>query len=73
MYEGEEKCIRGFGEETLRKESIWKTQGKWEDNNKIDLQELGCGSLDWIIWLRRGTCECVKELSDSIKCGEFLD
>jgi hypothetical protein len=21
---------------------------KWEDNNKIDLQEVGCGGMDWI-------------------------
>jgi hypothetical protein len=21
---------------------------RWEDNNKIDLQEVGCGDIDWI-------------------------
>ena len=21
---------------------------RWEDNNKMDLQELGCGGMDWI-------------------------
>jgi len=21
---------------------------RWEDNNKIDLQEVGCGGMDWI-------------------------
>jgi len=21
---------------------------RWEDNNKIDLQEVGCGGIDWI-------------------------
>ena len=24
------------------------TRRRWEDNIKIDLQEVGCGSLDWI-------------------------
>ena len=25
MYVGEKKCTQGFGGETLRKETIWKT------------------------------------------------
>ena len=25
-----------------------RTRGKWEDNIKIDLQEVGCGCMDWI-------------------------
>ena len=24
------------------------TQRRWEDNIKIDLQEVGCGGMDWI-------------------------
>jgi len=27
---------------------------RWEDNIKMDLQEVGCGGTDWI-WLRIGT------------------
>jgi len=36
---------------------VWKPEGKrplgrprrgWEDNIKIDLQEVGCGDMDWI-------------------------
>jgi len=27
---------------------------RWGDNIMMDLQEVGCGSTDWI-WLRRGT------------------
>jgi len=36
---------------------VWKPEGKrplgrstrrWEDNIKMDLEELGCGSTDWI-------------------------
>ena len=37
--------------------SVWKPEGKrplersrrrWEDNIKMDLQEVGCGGMDWI-------------------------
>jgi len=36
---------------------VWKPEGKrpvgkpsrrWEDNIKTDLQELGCGGMDWV-------------------------
>jgi hypothetical protein len=36
---------------------VWKSEGKrpvgrptrgWEDNNRMDLQEVGCGGMDWI-------------------------
>jgi hypothetical protein len=36
---------------------VWKREGKrprgrirrrWEDNVKMDLQEVGCGAMDWI-------------------------
>jgi len=37
----------------------------------MDLQEVGCGGMDWIELV--GTCECGNEPSGSLKCGEFLD
>jgi hypothetical protein len=51
---------------------------RWEDNIKIDLQEVGCWGMDWIQLAQDkgqvvGTCECGNEPSGSIKCGEFLD
>jgi len=52
---------------------------RWEDNIKIDLQEVGCGGMDWIELAQDrdrwggGTCECSNELSGSIKLGKFLD
>ena len=51
---------------------------RWEDNIKMDLQEVECGGMDWIeLALDRGqvagTCECGNEPSGSIKCREFLD
>jgi hypothetical protein len=62
-------CIQGFGGQkgmiTLR-----RSRSKWEDNIKIDLQEVGSGSEQGQLV---GSCECSNEPSGSIKCGEFLD
>ena len=51
---------------------------RWVDNIRMDLQEVGCGYMDWIglaqdrdIW--RTLFECGNEPSGSVKCGEFLD
>jgi hypothetical protein len=48
-----------------------------EDNIKMDLQEVGCGGMDWIelaqIETVAGTCECGNEPSGTVKYGEFLD
>jgi len=30
------------------KRLLERPRRRWEDNIKIDLQELGCGSMDWI-------------------------
>jgi len=30
------------------KRSVGRTRGRWVDNIKMDLQEVGCGSMDWI-------------------------
>ena len=44
----------------------------------MDLQEMGCGSMDWIVVAQdmdrlAGSCECDNEPLGSIKCSEFLD
>jgi hypothetical protein len=31
-----------------RKRSMERPRRRWEDNNKLDDQEVGCGSMDWI-------------------------
>jgi hypothetical protein len=30
------------------KRSLGKPKRRWEDNIKVDLQEVGCGGMDWI-------------------------
>jgi hypothetical protein len=30
------------------KRPLGKPRRKWEDNIKVDLQEVGCGGMDWI-------------------------
>jgi len=30
------------------KRPLGRPRRRWEDNNKMDLQELGCGGMDWI-------------------------
>jgi hypothetical protein len=50
---------------------------RWENNIKMDLQEVRWGSWTGLIWLRIGTgcglCKCSNELSGSLKWREFLD
>jgi hypothetical protein len=74
-----------WGRRNVYRVSVGKTDGKkplgrpkcrWEDNIKIDLQEVECGSMDWIELAQdrdTDTCQCGNEHSGSIKCGEFLD
>ena len=57
---------------------LGRPRRRWVDNIRMDLQEVGCGYMDWI-WLvqdRDGladACRCGNEPSGSVKCGEFLD
>jgi hypothetical protein len=69
---------RGLVGKPEGKRPLGRPSRRCEDNIKADLQEVGCGGMDWIragSGQRQvtGTCECVNELSGSIKCGEFLD
>ena len=47
-YGGEERRMQGFVGEIWGKETTWKTRLGWENNIKMDLQEVGCGGMDWI-------------------------
>jgi hypothetical protein len=31
-----------------RKRPLGRPRRRWEDNNKVDLKEVGCGGMDWI-------------------------
>ena len=60
-----------------RKRPLGRPSYRYVDNIRMDLQELGCGYLDWIglaqdrdSW--RTLVECGNEPSGSVKCGEFL-
>jgi len=51
---------------------------RWVDNIRMDLQEVGCGYMDWIGLAQdrekvADACECGNEPTGSMKCGEFLD
>jgi hypothetical protein len=48
MYGEEMSCIQGFGGKPERKRPLGRPRCRWEDNIKDDLQEVGCGGMDWI-------------------------
>jgi hypothetical protein len=43
-----ERCARCSGEETEGKRPLGRPRCRWEDNIKIDLQELGGCVWDWM-------------------------
>ena len=47
-YGGEERRIHGFCGKPDGKRQLGKPRHRWEDNIKMDLQEVGCGGMDWI-------------------------
>jgi len=47
-YGGEERYIQGFGGKPERKRSLGRPKRRWEDNAKLNVQEVGCGGIDWI-------------------------
>jgi hypothetical protein len=52
---------------------LGRPRRRWENNIKMDLQDMRWGAWSGLIWLGIGTGECGDELSGSIKRGEFLD
>jgi len=49
---------------------IRRPRHRWEDNIKVDLQEVGCGGTDLSDLVRSGDCN--NEPSGSVKGGEIL-
>ena len=45
---GKDRRIQGFGGEPEGKRPLGRPRHRWEDNIKMDLQEVGCGSTDCI-------------------------
>ena len=46
---GEEReGVEGLGGETGGKEPLGRPRRRWVDNIRMDPQEVGCGSVDWI-------------------------
>jgi len=37
-----------LGGEPEGKRPLWRPRRRWEDNIKMDLQDMGCGVMDWI-------------------------
>jgi hypothetical protein len=47
-FGGEERCIQGLGRKTEGKRPLGISRCRQEDNIERDLQEVGCGDMDWI-------------------------
>ena len=48
-YGGRGEAYTKFWWGILReRDRFWRPRRRWEDNSKMDLQEVGCGGMDWI-------------------------
>ena len=47
-YGGEKERTQGVGGKTEGKRPLGRPRRRWEYNIKMDLQEVGCGGMDWI-------------------------
>ena len=71
-------CTRFWWGNLKGKRPLGRPRRRWKDNIKMDLQEVGCLSMEWIELAQdrdswRALVSMVMELSGSIKCGGFLD
>ena len=60
------------------KRQLGRPRHRWEDNIKMDVQEVGCWSTNWIELAEdrdrwRALVNAVMNLRVPVKCGEFLD
>jgi hypothetical protein len=61
-----------------RKRPLVRPRRRWEDNIKVDLQEVGCEGMDWIDVAQdrdrlRALVNAVMNLLVQLKWGVFLD
>ena len=47
-YGGDKSCIQGLVGKPERKRPLGRPRRRWEDNIKMDIQEVGCGDMNWI-------------------------
>ena len=47
-YGGGERRIQGFSGGMWGKDTMGRPRRRWEDNIKMDLQEVRCGGMNWI-------------------------
>ena len=45
---GRERCAQGFGGETWGKRPLGRPRRRWENNIKMNLEEVGRGCGDWM-------------------------
>ena len=45
---GGERCVQGLVGIHEGKRPLGRPRGRWEDNIRMGLQEVGCGGMDWI-------------------------
>ena len=43
-----EKRVKGLVGKPEGRKALGRPRRRWDDNIKMDLQEVGCGSVDWI-------------------------
>jgi hypothetical protein len=47
-YGEEERCTQDLVKKPEGQRLLGRPRHRWEDNTKTDLQEVGCGGIDWI-------------------------
>jgi hypothetical protein len=60
------------------KRPLGRPRHRWEDDIKMDVQEVECASMDWIELAHDrdrwwALVNAIRNPSGSINCGEFLD
>jgi hypothetical protein len=75
----ERRCVyRVLVGEPKGNRALGRPRRRLKDNIKMDLQKVGCRSMDWIELAQdrekwRALVSTVMNLGGPIKCGEFLD